>query len=108
MAPVLEAEHVSKRYRMAQLAPVTIKDWFLHRLRGEKTETHEHWALKDVSFKVERGRTFGVIGHNGAGKSTLLRLLCGVGRPTNGRIHRAGLVSGLLDLGSGFHPDLTG
>ena len=108
MAAVLVADKVSKVYRLNQLGPVTIKDWLLHRLRGANTRPPEHWALRDVTFSLERGRTLGLIGHNGAGKSTLLRLLCGVGRPTSGKITRHGQVHGLLELGSGFHPDLTG
>jgi lipopolysaccharide transport system ATP-binding protein len=66
------------------------------------------WALRDVNFTVEQGRALGIIGHNGAGKSTLLRLLCGLGRPTSGRIKHTGYVSGLLELGSGLHLDMTG
>ncbi|MEP6934607.1 MAG: ABC transporter ATP-binding protein, partial [Nitrospirota bacterium] len=66
------------------------------------------WALQDVSFTVEQGRVFGIIGHNGAGKSTLLRLLCGVGRTTSGHIIRNGRVSGILELGGGFNAELTG
>ena len=108
MAAVLVADKVSKRYRLNQLGPVTIKDWLLHRVRGADTRPPEHWALRDVTFTLEKGRTLGIIGHNGAGKSTLLRLLCGVGRPTTGTIQRNGQVHGLLELGSGFHPDLTG
>jgi lipopolysaccharide transport system ATP-binding protein len=66
------------------------------------------WALRDVSFSVEQGRTLGIIGHNGAGKSTLLRLICGLGRPTAGKIRCVGHVGSLLELGSGFHREMTG
>jgi lipopolysaccharide transport system ATP-binding protein len=66
------------------------------------------WALRDVTFSVEQGEVLGIIGHNGAGKTTLLRLLCGLGRPTHGRIEHRGYVSGLLDLGSGLSQDMTG
>jgi lipopolysaccharide transport system ATP-binding protein len=76
--------------------------------RKPREETTTFKALDDIHFAVEQGEVIGIIGHNGAGKSTLLRLLCGLGRPTAGRIRREGHVSGLLDLGSGFHPDMTG
>lgn len=67
-----------------------------------------HWALKDISFTVKRGQAFGIVGHNGAGKSTLLDLLLGTTRPDKGTIALHGAVSGLLDLGAGFHPELNG
>lgn len=66
------------------------------------------WALRDVTFEVKKGSMLGVIGHNGAGKSTLLRLLGGIGRPDEGSIAVNGVVGGLLDIGVGFHPDLSG
>jgi lipopolysaccharide transport system ATP-binding protein len=66
------------------------------------------WSLRDVNFDVLRGRAVGLVGANGAGKSTLLRLIGGVGRPDQGSVHINGRVSGLLDLGAGFHPELTG
>jgi homopolymeric O-antigen transport system ATP-binding protein len=66
------------------------------------------WALRDVSFRVAPGRMLGLVGGNGAGKSTLLRLVAGVGEPDEGRIRTYGRIAGLLDLGAGFHPDLTG
>jgi lipopolysaccharide transport system ATP-binding protein len=66
------------------------------------------WALNDVSFTVGKGRSIGVIGSNGSGKSTLLRLIGGVGRPDSGQIEVRGHLGALLDLGAGFHPELTG
>lgn len=108
MSAVITAEGVSKRFRTQRNRPLTLKESFVRRLTGRADPRGEHWALRDVTCAVQRGQALGIIGHNGAGKSTFLRLLCGLGRPTRGRISRAGQVSGLLDLGSGFHPDMTG
>jgi lipopolysaccharide transport system ATP-binding protein len=85
-----------------------MKESLIHRLKGRHTRSGFFWALHDVSFSLEQGRVLGIIGHNGAGKSTLLRLICGLGRPTSGRVMRAGSVGALLELGSGFHPEMTG
>jgi lipopolysaccharide transport system ATP-binding protein len=108
MSAVLTVQSVSKKFRLHRNRPVTLKEsavrWLVHR----NDSSADHWALRDVTFQVEAGQALGIIGHNGAGKSTMLRLLCGLGRPTKGQIHSAGQVSGLLDLGSGFHPDMSG
>ncbi len=108
MSAVLIVDSVSKRYRIQRNRPVTLKESIIRRFTGRHNRDNDFWALRDVTFSVEQGRALGIIGHNGAGKSTLLRLLCGLGRPTTGYIRRVGHVSGLLELGSGFHPDMTG
>ena len=109
--PALRAEGLSKVYRrfMHRHQFRTLKSALLHGslltdLKPEETFT----ALQDVSFEVPRGSTFGVIGENGSGKSTLLKLAAGITRPTTGRIEVQGRVSALIELGAGFHPEISG
>lgn len=94
-------DHVSKRYKIHQ--PDTAR-------AGEASSggVKEFWALSDVSFEVAHGETLGLIGHNGAGKSTILKLLSQITSPTSGEIRLAGRVAALIEVGSGFHPELTG
>ena len=108
MPNVLTAEKISKRFLRHRNPTTTVRESLTRLLTRQANPQPATWALQDVSFTVEQGRVFGIIGHNGAGKSTLLRLLCGVGRPTSGRIMREGRVSGILELGGGFNPELTG
>jgi lipopolysaccharide transport system ATP-binding protein len=99
---------LGKQYRRYhQDRPWTLQEVFqrgFHRIRPAEY----FWALRDVSFALVPGRMMGVIGGNGAGKSTLLRLIGGVGRPDEGTLSVRGRIDALLDLGAGFHPDLTG
>jgi lipopolysaccharide transport system ATP-binding protein len=108
MSAALTVDSVSKCFRVGGDRPTSFKEWLVWQMTGRHRRDGALWALRDVSFTVEKGRSLGIIGHNGAGKSTLLRLLCGLGRPTSGRIIRDGYVSGLLELGSGLDPEMTG
>lgn len=108
MSVAIAVESVSKCYRIHRNRSRTLREALTRRLTGRHDRGKDLWALHDVTFEVAHGRTLGIIGHNGAGKSTLLRLLCGIGRPTSGSIRRSGPVGGLLELGTGFHPLMTG
>jgi len=101
----IRVSDLSKRFRLPTEKRNSFKERFV---RGRSERYHEFWALRDVTFDVERGTTFGLIGHNGSGKSTLLKMLAGVYRPTSGSVSADGRVSALLELGAGFHGDLTG
>ncbi len=101
----ISCTNLSKSYRIYDSQRARLKEIFS---LGRRVCHRPFWALRDVSFEVGKGETFGVIGDNGAGKSTLLRLLCGVTRPTEGVLEVRGTLSALLDLGAGFHPEFTG
>lgn len=105
MASSIQFEHVTKRYRMGQWLP-TFRE-ALGRLSGADADKY-HVAVNDVSFALQPGEALGVIGPNGAGKTTILKLLSGVTYPTTGKLHVNGRFSALIELGAGFHPDLTG
>jgi homopolymeric O-antigen transport system ATP-binding protein len=97
-------DRVSKRYRIAR--PVHTNGSWISKLLHREVE--DFWAVRDVSFEVRRGETLGIVGHNGAGKSTLLKLLSRITAPTAGEILLTGTVAALIEVGSGFHPELTG
>ena len=108
MKPAIVVKGLSKKFRRYDLnKPWTLQEALQRGLRRVRPSEY-FWSLREVSFEVSRGRTVGVIGPNGAGKSTLLRLIGRVGRPDRGTIEVNGRLGALLDLGAGFHPELTG
>jgi lipopolysaccharide transport system ATP-binding protein len=119
-ALAIRIEKLGKMYRIGrtQRRYDTLRDriaggltLLLRRLREAKFERHHSetvWALKDVSLEIKRGEVLGIIGRNGAGKSTLLKILSGITEPTEGRIEIHGRIGSLLEVGTGFHPELTG
>ncbi len=105
--PAVELENVSVLYRVPRERVSGIKEYAIRWLQ-RKIQYEEFWALKGVSFQIKRGEVFGVIGRNGSGKSTMLKVMARVLQPSTGRIVTRGKVAPLLELGAGFHPELTG
>jgi lipopolysaccharide transport system ATP-binding protein len=123
---VIKVENLSKQYRLGKVGTGTltqdINSWW-SRIRGKedptlkigdkndrtsKGESEYVWSLKDINFEVNQGDTLGIIGRNGAGKSTLLKILSKVTGPTTGNIKVKGRIASLLEVGTGFHPELSG
>ena len=104
----IEVKNLSKKFHLWPKGKTTFKSAALDLLRGKGLTRGEFWALKDVSFAVKRGETLGLIGPNGSGKTTLLQILAGIIYPTSGTVKVNGKVSTLFELGTGFHPELTG
>lgn len=118
MNPIIEASKISKLYHIGhqqQKAQDSVKDDIVRLIRkpveiftGHKLEQEKLWALKDVSFNIQQGEIVGIIGRNGSGKSTLLKVLSRITDPTSGKAVLRGRVASLLEVGTGFHPELTG
>lgn len=103
----IEVNHVSMLFRLNRERVDNAKEYFI-RLLTRKLHYTEFWALKDVSFKIEKGDRVGVMGFNGAGKSTLLKTIAGVLKPTMGSVKVTGTIAPMLELGAGFDPNYTG
>jgi lipopolysaccharide transport system ATP-binding protein len=106
--PAVTFEHISKCFRIEPERPRSLQERFLSTLRRRRQQVEEVWVLRDVSFELPPGSSLGIVGQNGAGKSTLLKLGARVIDPTAGVVRVNGRVSALLELGVGFHPELTG
>ena len=104
---VVRVENVSMRFRLDQNRVQSLKEFIVKRL-SRQMKYKEFWALRDVSFSVERGDVIGIIGRNGAGKSTILKCIAGIYKPTSGKITVKGNIVPMLELGSGFDMEMTG
>ena len=103
---VINVDHVSMRFNMASEKVDSFKEYVIKTIKGQLSYG-EFWALKDVSFSINRGDSLGLIGLNGSGKSTMLKVIAGVLKPTKGTVTVKGTVAPLIELGAGFDMNLT-
>jgi lipopolysaccharide transport system ATP-binding protein len=108
MSVAVSFDDVSKRFVLRHERAYTVLESVIGLVKPARRRTEEFWALRAVSFEIPDGETFGIIGPNGAGKSTVLKLMARILEPTSGEVTVRGRISPLLELGAGFHPELTG
>jgi lipopolysaccharide transport system ATP-binding protein len=106
--PAVRLDRVSKRFTLHHERARSFQELWISFFGRRGSTSEQFWALRDVSFQVEQGRSFGIVGENGSGKSTALKLIAGILRPTSGSVQVNGRLAALLELGAGFHPELTG
>lgn len=106
-SPIVKVEDVSLKFNIDANRATSLKEFFVRWMKKD-LKRKEFWALKNISFEVHKGDVVGIIGHNGAGKSTLLKTISGIMKPTKGSIHVKGNIVPMLELGSGFDPELSG
>lgn len=104
---MIKVKNISMRFNLGIEKNFSLKQFFIDFLSGKRRKKSDFWALKDVSFEVQKGEVIGFVGGNGAGKSTLLKLVAGVMKPTNGKIAVYGNICPMIELGAGFDMDLT-
>ena len=107
MEEVIKLEHVGMRFNLSKEKVDSIKEYFIKLVKKE-LKFNEFWALKDVTFSVEKGDRVGILGLNGAGKSTLMKVVAGVFRPTEGTVEKKGVIAPMIELGAGFDMQYTG
>ena len=105
---LVDLQGVSKRFRLQRDRPRSLQEAFIRFFWRQRSDIEYFWPLRDISFQVKRGESIGILGQNGSGKSTLLKVVTGVLQPTSGQVGLYGVVAALLELGTGFHPELTG